>query len=230
MGDSRVKGRMSRLAFGASPRERVGAVWRHTGVLAFFLGLELICAPAFAQAIRPDGRTATTVTTTGAVTNVTTATVTNSNAFNSFQAFSVGAGTTANLYVPSGAANLINIVRDQRTDIYGVLNAIKDGRIGGNVWFANPYGFVVGASGVVNVGSLSVSTPTQAFVDNFFTAPGMPNAAAVTQLLNGTAPRNAAGVIAIDGRAIGDGKPGPVTARLTELFADLVARTGTAMV
>jgi branched-chain amino acid aminotransferase len=37
-------------------------------------------------------------------------------------------------------------------------------------------------------------------------------------------------VIAIDGRAIGNGKPGPVTARLMELFAGLVARTGTAMV
>src|SRR5512140_874022 len=96
---------LSRLAFGASPRERVGALWRRNGALAFFLGLELLCAPALsmAQAIRPDGRTATTVTTAGTVTKVTTATVSNANAFNSFQAFSVGAGTTTNLYVPSGA-------------------------------------------------------------------------------------------------------------------------------
>jgi len=47
----------------------------------------------------------------------------------------------------------------------------------------------------------------------------------VTGTMGGLVP-----VTAIDGRAIGDGKPGPVTARLTELFADLVARTGTAMV
>ena len=47
----------------------------------------------------------------------------------------------------------------------------------------------------------------------------------VTGTMGGLVP-----VIAIDGRAIGDGKPGPVTARLMELFADLVARTGTAMV
>ncbi len=47
----------------------------------------------------------------------------------------------------------------------------------------------------------------------------------VTGTMGGLAP-----VTAIDGRAIGDGKPGPVTARLMELFADLVARTGTAMV
>ena len=73
------------------PRYRtlVGAVWRWTGVLAYFLGLELLCAPALslAQAIRPDGRTSTTVSTSGAVTNVTTATVVNSNAFNSFSVF-----------------------------------------------------------------------------------------------------------------------------------------------
>ena len=47
----------------------------------------------------------------------------------------------------------------------------------------------------------------------------------VTGTMGGLAP-----VTAIDGRAIGDGKPGPVTARLMELFADLATRTGTAMV
>ena len=47
----------------------------------------------------------------------------------------------------------------------------------------------------------------------------------VTGTMGGLVP-----VTALDGRVIGDGKPGPVTARLTELFADLVARTGTAMV
>jgi hypothetical protein len=34
-------------------------------------------------------------------------------------------------------------------------------------------------------------------------------------------------VISLDGRQIGDGAPGPVTIRLTELLADLTARTGT---
>ena len=37
-------------------------------------------------------------------------------------------------------------------------------------------------------------------------------------------------VISIDGRPIGDGTPGPVTKRLMDLFADLVARSGTAVV
>jgi filamentous hemagglutinin family protein len=150
--------------------------------------------------ITPDGRTLTVVGHTGAVWNVNTSTVSGSNAFNSFSTFNVGAGNTVNLHVPSAATNLINIVRDQRTDVYGILNAIKDGQIGGNVWFANPHGFVVGASGVVNVGSLTVTTPTQGFVDGFFTAPGSPNGTSVGQLLAGTAPRNSSGLISIQGR------------------------------
>jgi branched-chain amino acid aminotransferase len=39
-----------------------------------------------------------------------------------------------------------------------------------------------------------------------------------------------AAVTRVDGRVIGDGKPGPVTARLTELFRGLTAREGTRMV
>ncbi len=44
----------------------------------------------------------------------------------------------------------------------------------------------------------------------------------VTGTMGGIAP-----VVALDGRKIGDGTPGPVTARLTKLLADLTARTGT---
>ena len=44
----------------------------------------------------------------------------------------------------------------------------------------------------------------------------------VTGTMGGLAP-----VVRVDGRTIGDGIPGPVTKRLTELFADLTAATGT---
>ncbi len=44
----------------------------------------------------------------------------------------------------------------------------------------------------------------------------------VTGTMGGIAP-----VVALDGREIGDGAPGPVTAQLTKLLADLTARTGT---
>jgi len=47
----------------------------------------------------------------------------------------------------------------------------------------------------------------------------------VTGTMGGLAP-----VVRVDGRTIGDGHPGPVTKRLTALFADLTAATGTPIV
>jgi branched-chain amino acid aminotransferase len=47
----------------------------------------------------------------------------------------------------------------------------------------------------------------------------------VTGTMGGLVP-----VLAVDGRAIGDGQPGPVTKHLTALFADLTATTGTPVV
>jgi branched-chain amino acid aminotransferase len=44
----------------------------------------------------------------------------------------------------------------------------------------------------------------------------------VTGTMGGIAP-----VIKVDGRVIGDGQPGPVTRKLTELLAGLTATTGT---
>ncbi len=47
----------------------------------------------------------------------------------------------------------------------------------------------------------------------------------VTGTMGGLAP-----VVSVDGRPIGDGTPGPVTKRLTALYADLTAATGTPVV
>ncbi len=106
--------------------------------------------------------TATTVVTKGVVTDITTATVRGQTGFNSFKQFQVGSGNTVNLYVPSGASNLVNLVHDTRVIINGTLNGVlTDGnRIGGNIIFADPHGMLVGASGVVNVGSLTITTPS----------------------------------------------------------------------
>lgn len=156
---------------------------------------------AWAQAIVPDGRTLTTVTPDAgaAVVNIHTGTVLgNGNALNSFSRFNVGEGQVANLHVPDTAAALINLVRDQTTTIGGMLNAIKDGKIGGKVYFANPHGFIVSNTGVVNVGSLHVSTPSQQFVDEFFSATGGAEASSA-QLVAGTAPRNRDAQVRIDG-------------------------------
>ena len=181
-----------------------------------------------AQAIRPDGNTATQVNARGGgVIDVTTATQVNRNAFNSFSTFGVAAGQTVNLHVPGSAQNLINIVRDARTDIDGVLNAYKDGRIGGNVYFANPYGFVVGSGGVVNVGSLHVTTPTLQFVDGFFRLSGVPDAAAVSQLLAGSAPISPSGLISIQGQ-VNAADAVSLRAGVVDVFGQVFAGQGAA--
>jgi len=144
--------------------------------------------PSGVTQIIPDGRTATTVTTNGSVTGITTATTAGANAFNSFSQFKVGGGNTANLYVPGGSTNLINVVRDGAVVVNGIVNSYKNGQIGGNVYFADPYGFVVGKGGVVNVGTLNVTTPSKEFVDGVIGPQGQINQAATQQLMSGNVP------------------------------------------
>jgi branched-chain amino acid aminotransferase len=57
-----------------------------------------------------------------------------------------------------------------------------------------------------------------------YTLPQLYNAAEVfvTGTMGGLAP-----VLSVDGRTVGDGTPGPVTKRLSDLYADLTATTGT---
>ena len=115
--------------------------------------------PAFAQQIITDGRTQTQLVTKGSFTGITTTTIQNGNAFNSFSRFNVDQGNTVNLYIPDAADRLVNIVRDGRSDINGTLNSYRNGTIGGDVFFLNPHGIVVGSSGVINTGSLTLATP-----------------------------------------------------------------------
>lgn len=161
---------------------------------------------AFAGQIVIDGKTQTQLHTSGNVTDVTTATVNGVNGFNSFTKFDVYNGNVVNLHLPNGTANLINLVHGQQSHIDGILNSIKNGQIGGNVFFANPYGLVVGAGGAVNVGALTVTTPTPAFMDEFFTSPGNPSPAATDALLSGAVPISETGLVSVRGKvnATGD--------------------------
>ena len=143
-----------------------------------------------------DGKTDTSLSVNGSVTDVYTDTIHGSNAYNSFEKFDVYIGNTVNLYVPNSAASLINVVSKYATNIDGVLNSIKNGAIGGNVYILNPNGISVGADGVVNVGSLTMSTPKKGFVDGFFTDVN----AATAALMDGSMPISSSALISIAGR------------------------------
>ncbi|HNR52294.1 MAG TPA: leukotoxin LktA family filamentous adhesin, partial [Deltaproteobacteria bacterium] len=154
----------------------------------------------FAAQIVTDGMTSTQVSApVNNVTNVTTTTIHGINAFNSFSQFNVYSGDVVNLHVPGTALNLVNLVHSEATTVNGLLNSIQNGQIGGNVFFLNPHGFVVGSHGVINVGSLTAITPTVGFMEGFFDSPGDPSPASVNMLFTGTAPIRENGLISIQG-------------------------------
>ena len=159
-----------------------------------------LASATHADMITPDGRTATQVIQSGNVYDVYTNTVRGRTGFNSFSTFDVYADTTANLHLADGTGRLINVVRDSASHIDGVLNSYKDGRIGGDVYFLNPNGIFVGKTGVINVGSISMSTPTAAFVEQLIARDGSISPTATQAVLAGDMPINEKGTISIKGK------------------------------
>ena len=78
---------------------------------------------------------------------------------NRFKYFDVGAGQIANLYFQKKNGDplntLVNTVESQ-ISISGTVNAVRNNKIGGNLYFLSPKGMVVGSKGVINAGSLTV--------------------------------------------------------------------------
>lgn len=110
-----------------------------------------------------------TIKVNGNVTNIWADKVVGNAAVNVFQDFKLDANNIANMYFKdlqnNSADNLVNFV-NSRIDINGTVNAVKDNKIGGNLFFLSKDGMAVGKSGVINTGSLYVMTP----------ATGIPNA------------------------------------------------------
>lgn len=179
----------------------------YKNILVYLIFVLLLNTPVYAQQIITDGFTNTQLEINGNTTNVYSSTLKNNNAFNSFSRFNVDAGNTVNLIIPNGSERLINIVKNEATNINGILNSVQGGQAGlGNIYLVNPQGIFVGVQGQVNFGALTAVTPTQAFVNNFFNSPGNPNDDAVTALLNGTAPINTAAAISNSGIITGQTK------------------------
>lgn len=84
--------------------------------------------------------------------------VNNGSALNKFTNFGIGQKDVANLQLDK-VDRQINLVQN-RIDIDGVVNAIKDNKIGGDVYFFSNAGIAVGENGVFNVGQLTLGTNT----------------------------------------------------------------------
>ncbi|MBR1460364.1 leukotoxin LktA family filamentous adhesin [bacterium] len=85
--------------------------------------------------------------------------------FRNYDQFTLDQGDIANLIFQYGTSDIetfINLVQD-RVIINGIVNSMKDGNFyNGKAVFISPKGVIVGASGVLNVGSLGIYTPDPA--------------------------------------------------------------------
>lgn len=135
-------------------------------------------------------------------------------AINEFEKFQLDANHIANLYFYKqgetiSADNLLNFV-NTRIDINGTLNAIKDGKIGGNLFFLSPDGMAVGKSGVINTGALYVMAPATTSLpgeSNYESLKGVFNTGEATEehlnaIKNGSPliPLNPSGTISVLGK------------------------------
>ena len=88
---------------------------------------------------------------------------------NRFQSFKVDKNELANMYFRTEKNDtvlntLVNTV-NERIDINGTVNAIRNNKVGGNLYFLSPDGMVVGSSGVINAGSLTVMASDKKFTN-----------------------------------------------------------------
>lgn len=98
----------------------------------------------------------TDIANSGKQYDITNQQVKDGNALNKFDNFGIKQHDVANLHM--GEANhQINVVKN-KIDIDGVVNAIKDNKIGGDVYFFSNAGIAVGSHGVFNVGRLTLGT------------------------------------------------------------------------
>ena len=91
---------------------------------------------------------------------------------NRFNTFTVENGEIANLYFKNSSTGsaldtLVNTVENQ-INISGIVNGIRNNTIDGNLYFISPQGMVVGSTGVINAGSLTVVAPESDSLKYYF--------------------------------------------------------------
>ncbi len=109
----------------------------------------------------------TGITGNNGVYNINPSQTSGTTGYRQYTNFTLDNGHTANL-IFNGINRFINAV-DNKVTINGILNSVNGSGAfaNGRAIFVSPRGFVVGSSGVVNVGSLGVYTPTLAAYNSF---------------------------------------------------------------
>lgn len=119
---------------------------------------------------KADSSKAGTIKVNGKVTNITPDRTTNGGktAVNHFSNFELDKGNIANLHLEKSDM-LVNFV-DEKANINGIVNSVKNNKVGGNLYFLSSKGIAVGASGAINADKVNLITPQakvyQAMVDS----------------------------------------------------------------
>ena len=112
----------------------------------------------------------TGVTGNNGIYNIDPTATNGATGFRQYDKFNLTEGDIANLIFKYGEKNIerfVNLV-DGRININGIVNSMRDGNFyNGQAVFVSPNGMVVGASGVLNVGSLAVYTPNSNDYNNY---------------------------------------------------------------
>ena len=222
---SHGKGRQGAATIDQAPR---AALLAAAAALTFGTAL-----PAWATEItKPIEWGHTTITQSGNVWNVTTNKYVNNGqtGINRFDKFTIDQGHIANLQMGQGS-QLLNLV-NQHITVNGVVNAVKDNKIGGDLIFVSPTGMTVGTTGVINAGSLSaVAVSDKEFLD-MVTDASLPVSAEsrftadyLNRLSSGEVPLNPRGVITVAG-SINAGNRVALAARTVKIESGALVRTG----
>lgn len=170
---------------------------------------QLIIA-AIAATLSVSGAFATTditgVTGNNGVFNITPDKLNGEVGYRKYDNFNLSAGDIANLIYKYGNSRdintFINLVQNG-VKIDGILNTMRDGNFyNGQAVFITPGGMAVGASGVLNVGSLSVITPTNDAYNSLkgeYASNNFANINNISSLLNKS---SNVGNISIDGKIL----------------------------
>ena len=121
-------------------------------------------APAFAAT------NITGVSGNNGVYNIEAAKISGDTGFRQYTDFTLDNGDVANLQFRKGGQDygkFVNMV-DNQININGIVNSVRgDAFYNGHAIFVSPQGIVVGASGVLNVGSLTMAAPHKDKYDDF---------------------------------------------------------------
>lgn len=123
----------------------------------------------------------------------------NKTGVNTFSQFDVKANEVVNMHFnQKGGAdvanNVINIV-DSKINVSGTVNAIKNNKVGGNLYFLSSQGMAVTQSGVINAGSLHAFAPSSAEIQALKDDVAAGNAAVANKYIDYTVHRPNAGTM-----------------------------------